>query len=74
MTTCRRPLQTSFVLTLLSPSFAGLWNGAATTTCRKALAHRVARGRAKMDLSKRAARMAGTARMQTCSAHAQMPL
>jgi len=46
----------------------------ATTTCRKVLAHRVARGLARADLSKRAARMARTACMWPCSAHAQMPL
>jgi len=45
-----------------------------TTIYRKVLAHREAHGRARKDSSKRAACMAGTARTQTCSAHAQMPL
>jgi len=44
-----------------------------TMTCRKALAHTVARGWARVDLSKWAACMARTACTRTCSAHVQCP-
>jgi len=71
---CRRPLQTIFFSILPLSSLAGLWKETARMTCRKALAHRIAHGRARTDLSKQAACMAGTVRMGTCSAHAQMPL
>jgi len=71
---CRRQLQTGFVSTLLLSSLVGLWKETATMTCREELAHRVARERARKDLSKWAARMAGIAFMRTRSAHAQMPL
>jgi len=71
---CRRPLQTGFVSTLPLSSLVDLWKETVTTTCRKALAHRVACGWARIDLSKQAVCMAGTACMWTCSAHAQMPL